>query len=133
MISVRARKTVFHWSLLASLTLAGCAASPPRVPVPTGEAPALSDSVREDTARASASLLEQSRQQQTEGDYAAATASIERALRIEPNNASLWVELAEIKMAEGDADQAEAMARKALTLSDNDRSIENRANRLINR
>jgi Flp pilus assembly protein TadD len=80
---------------------------------------------------ASAGLLEQSRDERAVGSYAEAAASIERALRIDPNNPALWIELAEVKAAEGDLDQAEMMARKALTLAGSDRSIMARAERLL--
>lgn len=133
MIRFRSRRTgASLWPLLAGLVIAGCAA-PPRVAVPTSDSPISPDNRPQETARASASLLEQSRAQQAAGSYAEAAASIERALRIEPNNALLWIELGEIKLAEGDAEQAEMMARKALTLADRDRAVENRAYRLINR
>jgi Flp pilus assembly protein TadD len=82
---------------------------------------------------ASAVLLEQSRGERAAGSYAEATASIERALRIDPNNPALWIELAEIKAAEGDSEQAEMMARKALTLAGSDRSIMARADQLVGR
>jgi Tfp pilus assembly protein PilF len=76
-------------------------------------------------------LLERSRGEREAGEYAAATASLERALRIDPNNASWWIELAEVKVADGDRSQAQEMARKALTLAGNDRSIAERARRLL--
>jgi tetratricopeptide (TPR) repeat protein len=87
---------------------------------------------REENA-ASVVLLERSRDERAAGSYAAAAASIERALRIDPNNPLLWIELAEVKAAEGDDDQAEMMARKALTLAGPDRSIVARADRLVDR
>lgn len=80
---------------------------------------------------ASAVLIEQSRDERASGSYAEAAATIERALRIDPNNPALWIELAEIKAAERDYDQAEMMARKALTLAGSDRSIMARAERLL--
>jgi tetratricopeptide (TPR) repeat protein len=82
---------------------------------------------------ASVALLEQGRDERAAGSYAAAAASIERALRIDPNNPLLWIELAEVKAAEGDDEQAEMMARKALTLAGPDRSITARAERLVDR
>jgi hypothetical protein len=82
---------------------------------------------------ASAVLLEQSRDERAAGSYADAAVSIERALRIDPNNPALWIELAEVKADEGDFDQAEMMARKALTLAGSDRSIMARAERLLGR
>jgi Tfp pilus assembly protein PilF len=82
---------------------------------------------------ASAALLAQSRDDRDAGRFGAAEGSLERALRIEPNNALLWIELAEIKAAQDDPDQAIEMARKALTLAGADRSIRARADRLLNR
>jgi Tfp pilus assembly protein PilF len=80
---------------------------------------------------ASVALLEQSRAARGAGRYAEATASLERALRIDPNNPLLWIELAEVKAADGDRQQAREMARKALTLAGGDRAIEARAARLL--
>ena len=80
---------------------------------------------------ASAALLEQSRSQRAAGSLAAAAASIERALRIDPNNAELWLELGEIKLADGDPLQAEQMARKATTLAGGDFRLAARAERLL--
>lgn len=76
-------------------------------------------------------MLERSRGERDEGRYDAAAASLERALRIDPNNALLWIELAEVKAADGDRRQAEEMARKALTLAGNDRNVAARARRLL--
>lgn len=82
-------------------------------------------------APASVALLEQSRSQRAAGSLAAAASSIERALRIDPNNAELWLELGEIKLEDGDPLQAEQMARKALTLAGGDRIVALRAERLL--
>lgn len=82
---------------------------------------------------AAAALLEQSRGQSAAGNYAAAASSIERALRIDPNNAALWIELAEVKLADDDPLQAEQMARKALTLAGSDPALTARAERLLRR
>src|SRR5690606_32155444 len=82
-------------------------------------------------APASAALLEQSRSQRAAGSLAAAASSIERALRIDPNNAELWLELGEIKLEDDDPLQAEQMARKALTLAGGDRVVAVRAERLL--
>jgi Flp pilus assembly protein TadD len=76
-------------------------------------------------------LLEQSRAQRAAGNNTQAAASIERALRIDPNNATLWVELGEIHLAAGNRSQAASMARKALTLTSGDAGLESRAERLL--
>ncbi|MBN1240088.1 MAG: tetratricopeptide repeat protein [Gammaproteobacteria bacterium] len=121
---------------------AGCTTSPYRFPSPqpSSRAPSPQPSspssprpeVQErEPSPASVALLERSRADRDAGDYAAAAASLERALRIDPNNALLWIELAEVKAADGDRDQARQMARKALTLAGSDGSIEARARRLL--
>ena len=82
-------------------------------------------------APAAVALLEQSRSQRAAGSLTAAASSIERALRIDPNNALLWLELGEIKLEDGDPQQAEQMARKALTLASGDPAVEARAEFLL--
>lgn len=87
---------------------------PPEMPQPQAPPPP------PPSAGATASLLQQGRQQAAAGDYALATASIERALRINPRDYALWLELGRIKLAEGDRAQAQNMARRALALAGND-------------
>jgi len=84
-----------------------------------------------DARSASNALLAQSRSERAAGSYAQATASIERALRLDPNNAELWVERAELALQTGNAPQAATMARKALTLMGDDRALAARAERLL--
>lgn len=84
-----------------------------------------------DARSASGTLLAQGRRERAAGSYAQATASIERALRLDPNNAELWVERGELALQAGDAAQAATMARKALTLTGNDRTLESQAQRLL--
>ncbi len=50
-------------------------------------------------------------------NYPVAAASIERALRIEPGNPLLWIELGKVRYAEGNYVQAENMGRRAVSLS----------------
>jgi tetratricopeptide (TPR) repeat protein len=104
---------------------------PPPVQAPENRPADAPPPSRPAPSSAATSLLTQGRAERAAGRYAAATAAIERALTIEPNDADLWLELAEIKLEEGDAAQAGAMARKALTLAGGDRDIERRAARLI--
>ncbi len=78
---------------------------------------------RAQTSGATQALLAQSRAARAAGNYAQANATIERALRIAPSDASLWVELGEIELATGNAAQAATLARKALTLAAPDDSV----------
>jgi len=61
----------------------------------------------------------QAQGQLASGNFAMAAASIERALRIEPDNALLWIELGKVRQAEGNYVQAENMGRKAVSMSAN--------------
>jgi len=110
---------------------------PPRdagLPMPPAEAPVPAPQVPAEpppqAAPASLALLEQSRGQRAAGSLAAAASSIERALRIDPNNPELWLELGEIKLEDGDPLQAEQMARKAMTLAGGNPRLAARAERL---
>lgn len=76
-------------------------------------------------------LLNQSRGHQAAGRYEQAAASIERALRIEPRQPVLWLELGNIRLKEGDFAQAESMGRKALSLATGDAALTARAEQLI--
>lgn len=114
------------------------------VPGPTASNPTTSstaDSRRSASARASRLgsiqdttqlMLAQARTDRVAGRLDSAESTIERALRIEPNNPLLWIELGEIKLASGDRAQARTMGRRAMSLSGGDAAIENSARRLIN-
>ena len=62
---------------------------------------------------------------------AGAAATVERALRIEPDNPLLWTELGRIRMGESNPAQAEAMGRKALSLATGDPAAQSSAWHLI--
>ena len=84
-------------------------------------------------AGAAAALLEQSRNERSAGDLDRAAATLERGLTLSPDDPALWVELAEIRLAQGNAALAQETARKALTLTGEDFALESRARRLIGR
>ena len=69
---------------------------------------------------ASSALVTQGRSQSAGGNHAAAVATLERALRIEPNNPLVWLELATVHQAEGNHARADGLARKALALATGD-------------
>jgi tetratricopeptide (TPR) repeat protein len=135
----------------AALALGGCAATPfgPSGPAPlpppqrSGESAdgAASPSSRDpapggvgrQTNQAAAALLTESRAASAAGDHAAAAVTLERALAIDPNDALLWIELAEVRWRQGDREQAESLARKALTIAGDDGLVIDRAERLIGR
>jgi Flp pilus assembly protein TadD len=76
-------------------------------------------------------LLEQSRAQRAAGSLPTAKASLERALRLDPNNPEIWLELGEIELQTGNTAQAATMARKALSLAGRNGNVTARAERLL--
>jgi tetratricopeptide (TPR) repeat protein len=80
---------------------------------------------------AASTLVEQAHRQAAGGDTVAATATLERALRIEPDNPLLWLELARVRLSENNPAQADAMGQKALALATGDPSAQASAWRLI--
>ncbi|WP_380597572.1 hypothetical protein [Steroidobacter flavus] len=129
---------------MALLAVAACAVPPPyRAPAPPAPVPAPTEPpvetrpaqpqeqpteqppppapvVREPVlSAASKALVSQAQIQLQSKNYPVAASSIERALRIEPANPLLWIELGKVRQAEGNYVQAENMGRKAAALSVN--------------
>jgi len=73
----------------------------------------------------------QSRTLASRGDLDGASSTLDRALRIEPNNPLLWIELGRLRLLESDAHQAEGCARKALSASSGDHGTQAQAGRLL--
>lgn len=84
-------------------------AEPPPPPPPVAREPTLSP--------ASRALVTQAQSQATAKNYTVAASSLERALRIEPENPLLWIELGKVRQAEGNFVQAENMGRKAVSMA----------------
>jgi len=80
---------------------------------------------------ASLALVSQAHKQAQGGDYGEAATTIERALRIEPNNPLLWIEMGDIRMGEHNPAQADAMGRKALALATGDPQTQSAAWHLV--
>jgi len=105
---------------------------PPAEPsVPRSDSPVYTPRPQSDASSASSVLLEQSRVQRAAGSLPAARASLERALRLDPNNPEVWLEIGELELQSGNNAQAAAMARKALTLTGRDFRLNARAERLL--
>lgn len=102
---------------------------PPPYEPPVYEAPAYEAPVYQPsplpTSRNTAvvALLEKSQTQSSAGQWDAASASLERALRIEPRNPALWQELARVRLGQGDYRQAETLAAKSNSLAGGDRRL----------
>jgi predicted Zn-dependent protease len=60
-----------------------------------------------------------------------AGAALERALRIEPRNAGIWHDLAQIRLHQGQYQQAESLASKSNNLAGGNRMLQSRNWKLI--
>ncbi len=126
-------KALLQAAALAILILfSGCAILPPALR-PPAEAPSGEAPPEPSHNSAVLALLDQARQQSSAGQQAAAGASLERALRIEPRNPVLWQELARLRLSQGQYRQAENLAAKSNTLAGNNKSLRAANWRLIGR
>ena len=131
--------------ILVMAFVAGCATAPEPPPVPdTKPAPAPDPSAvplpapspervpppRAETT-AVAGLMESARADTAAGRLPNAAATLERALRIEPRNARLWHELAQVRLRQRDYPQAESLAARSNTLAGSDADLRAANQRLI--
>jgi cytochrome c-type biogenesis protein CcmH/NrfG len=112
---------------------AGTARPAPEVATPgqTPPAPARPPPKQYHLGAASTALVAQAHKQLTGGDFGLAAATVERAMRIEPDNPLLWIELGRVRYTAGDASQAESMGRKGLVLAAGDPQTQSSAWHLI--
>ena len=103
----------------------------PRPPPPTPPSPPRAPPRESHLSPATRSLVTQARTLVSHGDLDGASSTLDRALRIEPNNPLLWIELGRLRLTEGDAHQAEGCGRKALALASGDRNAQAQAGRLL--
>jgi Tfp pilus assembly protein PilF len=115
---------------LVVLLLAGCA-TPPAPEQPQAPPPKEVPPPPQAQTTAVASLMESARADTAAGRLANAAASLERALRIEPRNARLWHELAQVRLRQRDYAQAESLATRSNTLAGNDAELRAANQRLI--
>ncbi len=87
--------------LLTLALLSGCAGLLPAPEQPVSDNPAV------------ISLVDAARSDAGGGKLDSASASLERALRIEPNNPALWQELAKLRLQQGQYQQAEGLAARS--------------------
>ena len=126
------------------LTFWGCATQPVTSPPPvadsipsTPDAPVERDVIgnaenpdsrpRRDTSSATASLLAAASQASEREDYSNAVAYLERAVRIEPRSARLWIALSAAHQAQGNLPVANQHVRKAIALAGNDDALQREA------
>ncbi len=105
-------------------------ALPPGQPVPP-EQPSRPSQRQFHLGAAATALVTQAHAQATGGNYGPAAATLERALRIEPDNPLLWIELGQVRLSEGNGSQADGMGRKAVALATGDPQTQAAAWRLI--
>lgn len=111
-------------------TLPTSPALPPPPPPPPPQ-PAPPPPRENHLSPATHSLVMQARTLVAHGDLDGASSTLDRALRIEPNNPLLWVELGRLRLAENNAHQAEVCGHKALALASGDRAAQAQAGRLL--
>ncbi|HEY4339656.1 MAG TPA: tetratricopeptide repeat protein [Steroidobacteraceae bacterium] len=97
---------------------AGAVPAPAPAPPPVTAPPATTRQFH--LGAAATALVAQAHRQAAAGDPQLAISSIERALRIEPDNPLLWIELGDIHESAGHFDQAAGIGHKALQLSTGD-------------
>jgi cytochrome c-type biogenesis protein CcmH/NrfG len=93
--------------------------------------PASSDPAADPQLPAVQSLLGSARAAVDQGDLERAAADLERALRLQPGNPGLWHELARVRLAQGEFDEAESLALRSNSLSGRDSDIVRRNWELI--
>lgn len=69
------------------------------------------------TGKAVLALLSKARQASTKGSLSTAESYLERALRIEPQNPSLWLYMAKLRLYAAKSQEAINLAKKAMALS----------------
>ena len=108
-------------------------APPPARPAPPPRPPAAlppAEITREGN-QAVAALLDSADRHVKNNQLSEAGAALERALRIEPRNAGIWHDLAQIRLHQGEYQQAESLASKSNNLAGGNRSLQARNWRLI--
>lgn len=93
-------------------------------PVPLPASPAFEDPALKE-------LIAQVDAAEARGDTAGARATLERAVKIKPRDARLWLRLAELSLAGGDAEQALVTAQRARDLAGADAATRMRADDVI--
>ena len=83
------------------------------------------------TLNAGQLLLASARQQLANGDTSRAAATLERALRIAPNDAGLWHELARVRLAAGQWQQAIELANKSRLLAGSNQLLRDKNSEII--
>lgn len=118
-------------TLAVAAGLQACGVAPPvksPLPEPPPPPPAR-ETPREAASSASPvlALMDKAQSAQRAGRFEDAAANLERAVRIDPYDPLAWQMLAQVRLAQGDTAQAEAMAAKSNSLAYGDEALQ-RAN-----
>jgi tetratricopeptide (TPR) repeat protein len=131
LVQQRLSTAIFRALALAAVVLAGCATQYPPSPGPSAEpeqpaeepSPA-PDAQQDEPARPARdaraptlALLRQSERSADDGDLEGAIAYVERAIRLNSRDASLWLRLARLQLAAERPSTAEQLAHKAIALA----------------
>lgn len=115
--------TLRHLLLLFCLFPIACTTTrPPAVEIP-GEDPDKIIRPSSDTSPAVVNLLNQARTATQQGELERAEVLLERTVRIEPRNPTLWHYLAKLRLHQGRLQEAMGLAAKSNTLSANNNKL----------
>lgn len=117
--------------LLHACTAASRSEAPAEVPAPPPFEPGAETIPQAPPSQAVALLVAQAEAARARNDLEQATAKLERALRIAPNDAALWHRLAEVRLAQGQPLQAETLAAKSNRLAYGDHALKRHNWRII--
>lgn len=128
-------------TLVFGLGLAGCSALPVAMPEPEAStrtpdtdlpqvAAPLPQSAPGQSSPAAEALLGEARALRADGQFELAAVRLERALRIEPRGAELWLELARVRYDTGDFAATVQFAERARRFAGNDADLARAAEQL---
>lgn len=129
--------------VLVFVLLGACSSAPPRHPPPvvdgqTGQPAPVTQGTPDEpevvitplpaptasSGGAVVALLDQAEDYHRAGDISNEAATIERALRIDSRNASLWHRLAAVRLEQGRPQEAEQLALKSTALAGDNRALQ---------
>lgn len=105
--------------------------TPPAAPPPSRPAELPPAEITREGNQAVVALLDSADKYVKGGQLDKAGAALERALRIEPRNAGIWHDLAQIRLHQGQYQQAESLASKSNNLASGNQALQSRNWKLI--
>lgn len=116
-------------SVISALAAAGCAIPERGQDVPVTDTAAISS--RPANSPAVVELLGKARAAMKDSRWIDAAQSLERAIRIEPHNSTLWHELAHVRFEQGNYEQAMQLANRSNALLDSRSGLKTKNDELI--